>query len=33
MKGDPWVLQFLYDYGLGVRCGQGFGILEIVKGV
>lgn len=33
IKGDPLVLQFLYDYGLGVRCGQGFGMLEIVREV
>lgn len=33
MKAHPLVLQFLYDYGLGVRCGQGFGMLEVVKEV
>ncbi|MEM4592763.1 MAG: CRISPR-associated endoribonuclease Cas6 [Sulfolobales archaeon] len=31
LKGDPNVLQFLYDYGFGVRTGQGFGVLEVVK--
>ncbi len=31
LKGDIEVLQFLYDYGLGVRTGQGFGLLDIVK--
>lgn len=31
LKGSPEVLQFLYDYGLGVRTGQGFGLLEVEK--
>ncbi|HOK56580.1 MAG TPA: CRISPR-associated endoribonuclease Cas6 [bacterium] len=31
LKGEPEILQFLYDYGFGVRTGQGFGLLEIVK--
>lgn len=31
LKGAPEVLQFLYDFGFGVRTGQGFGLLEIVK--
>ncbi|MEO0290630.1 MAG: CRISPR-associated endoribonuclease Cas6 [candidate division WOR-3 bacterium] len=31
LKSDPCMLQFIYDYGLGVRTGQGFGLLEIVK--
>lgn len=31
LKGDVEVLQFLYDFGLGVRTGQGFGLLEIVR--
>ncbi|MCM8806527.1 MAG: CRISPR-associated endoribonuclease Cas6 [Candidatus Omnitrophica bacterium] len=31
LEGDIEVLQFLYDYGFGVRTGQGFGLLEIVK--
>lgn len=29
--GSPECLQFLYDYGLGVRTGQGFGLLEVIK--
>lgn len=29
--GKPEVLQFLYDYGLGVRSGQGFGLLEVIS--
>ncbi|MFN4226541.1 MAG: CRISPR-associated endoribonuclease Cas6 [Candidatus Ratteibacteria bacterium] len=32
LEGEPEILQFLYDYGFGVRTGQGFGLLEIVKG-
>lgn len=31
LKGTPQILQFLYDFGFGVRTGQGFGLLEIVK--
>jgi CRISPR-associated endoribonuclease Cas6 len=31
LQGDKEILQFVYDYGLGVRTGQGFGLLEIVK--
>lgn len=31
LKSSPEVLQFLYDYGLGVRTGQGFGLIDIVK--
>lgn len=31
LSGYPTSLQFLYDYGLGVRTGQGFGLLEVVK--
>uniref|UniRef100_A0A7V6CD73 CRISPR-associated endoribonuclease Cas6 n=1 Tax=Thermodesulfobacterium geofontis TaxID=1295609 RepID=A0A7V6CD73_9BACT len=31
LKGSPEILQFIYDYGFGVRTGQGFGLLEIVK--
>jgi CRISPR-associated endoribonuclease Cas6 len=31
LSGCPASLQFLYDYGLGVRTGQGFGLLEVVK--
>ncbi|MDK2888375.1 MAG: CRISPR-associated endoribonuclease Cas6 [Thermoanaerobacter sp.] len=31
LTGSPAVLQFLYDYGLGVRTGQGFGYVEVVR--
>lgn len=31
LSGYPASLQFLYDYGLGVRTGQGFGMLEVVR--
>jgi CRISPR-associated protein Cas6 len=31
LEGSPEILQFVYDYGLGIRTGQGFGLLEIVK--
>ncbi|MEM2742264.1 MAG: CRISPR-associated endoribonuclease Cas6 [candidate division WOR-3 bacterium] len=31
LEGDPEILQFLYDFGLGVRTGQGFGLLKLVK--
>ena len=31
LRGDIEVLKFLYDYGFGVRTGQGFGLLDIVK--
>ena len=31
LEGPPFLLQFVYDYGLGVRTGQGFGMLEILK--
>lgn len=31
LKGDIEILQFLYDFGFGVRTGQGFGLLDIVK--
>ena len=31
LEGKPEILKFLYDYGFGVRTGQGFGLLEIVK--
>ncbi|MGI5821215.1 MAG: CRISPR-associated endoribonuclease Cas6 [Bacteroidales bacterium] len=31
LAGYPASLQFLYDYGLGIRTGQGFGLLEVVK--
>lgn len=29
LSGPPELLQFVYDYGLGVRTGQGFGCLDI----
>ncbi len=29
VKASPDVLKFIYDYGLGVRTGQGFGMLEV----
>lgn len=29
LGGDPQCLQFIYDYGFGVRSGQGFGLLEV----
>ncbi|WP_338834065.1 hypothetical protein MHLNE_04350 [Moorella humiferrea] len=28
LQGSPASLQFLYDFGIGVRTGQGFGMLE-----
>lgn len=31
LAGEPPALQFLYDYGLGVRTGQGFGLLEVIS--
>lgn len=31
LEGKPEALQFCYDYGLGVRCGQGFGLLEVMS--
>lgn len=31
LSGSPDCLQFLYDYGLGVRTGQGFGLLEVIR--
>ena len=31
LEGEPEILKFLYDYGFGVRTGQGFGLLDIVK--
>jgi len=30
LRSHPEMLQFIYDYGLGVRTGQGFGLLEVV---
>lgn len=31
LEGEPEILRFVYDYGLGIRTGQGFGLLEIVR--
>lgn len=31
LAGEPPALQFLYDYGMGVRTGQGFGLLEVIS--
>lgn len=31
LKSSPEVLQFLYDFGLGVRTGQGFGLFEVIR--
>jgi CRISPR-associated endoribonuclease Cas6 len=31
LAGDPTALQFLYDFGMGTRTGQGFGLLEVVR--
>ncbi|MEO0102002.1 MAG: CRISPR-associated endoribonuclease Cas6 [candidate division WOR-3 bacterium] len=33
LTGDPEILQFIYDYGFGVRTGQGFGCVEIITQV
>ena len=30
LESHPEMLQFIYDYGLGVRTGQGFGLLELI---
>lgn len=30
LEAAPKILQFVYDYGLGVRTGQGFGCLELI---
>jgi len=31
LKGNPDILQLIYDVGLGVRRSQGFGMLEVVQ--
>ena len=31
LASEPATLQFLYDFGLGTRTGQGFGLLEVVR--
>lgn len=33
LEGSAEILQFIYDYGFGIRTGQGFGLLEIIKEV
>ncbi len=30
LTGEPEILQFVYDYGFGVRTGQGFGLLDMI---
>ncbi len=30
LRGAPDSLQFIYDYGMGVRTGQGFGYLKLI---
>lgn len=30
LEGDGEILQFVYDYGLGVRTGQGFGMIDLL---
>jgi CRISPR-associated endoribonuclease Cas6 len=30
LNGEPEDLQFLYDAGMGIRRGQGFGMLELL---
>lgn len=30
LSGDPGLLQFIYDFGIGVRSGQGFGLTEVM---
>ncbi len=30
LERDKEILQFVYDYGLGVRTGQGFGMIELL---
>lgn len=31
LQAEPQSLQFLHDFGIGVRPGQGFGLLEVVR--
>jgi len=31
LEGSSEILQFIYDYGFGIRTGQGFGLLDIVR--
>ncbi|OPY56698.1 MAG: CRISPR associated protein Cas6 [Pelotomaculum sp. PtaU1.Bin035] len=30
LSGDPGLLQFIYDFGINVRSGQGFGLTEVI---
>lgn len=30
LEGDEEILQFVYDYGIGVRTGQGFGTIDVL---
>lgn len=30
LESHPEILQFIYDYGLGVRTGQGFGMVDLI---
>jgi CRISPR-associated endoribonuclease Cas6 len=32
VEADPVMLQFLYQYGIGVRTGQGFGFVDLAGG-
>jgi len=31
LTGDPELLQIFYDFGIGTRTGQGFGLIEVVR--
>lgn len=31
LQAEPKTMQFLYDFGIGVRPGQGFGLLEVMR--
>jgi len=31
LSGDPELLQVFYDFGIGTRNGQGFGLMEVMK--
>lgn len=31
VEGDVKLLNFIYDYGIGVRTGQGFGMIDVLK--
>ena len=32
LRGDAELIKFAYDYGLGIRTGQGFGYLDVARG-